>query len=126
MPVNKNTSGTYTAEFRRNGKKYKKNFPTSKAAKAWEAKTISEIESGLVPDAFKDTRKLSELVERWHEIHGHTLTGANVYNALLRLSKELGDPTVKIFKAQSFIDYRRERLEAGTSENMVNHELTYL
>jgi integrase len=126
MPVNKTDSGSYRSKFNYQGKTYGKTFAKSRDAKAWEIATKTELEKGAAPDAFLDTRKISQLVERWNELHGHTIKSNNTYNALKRIADQLGDPRASRFKAADFIEYRKERLAAGTSPNMVNHELTYL
>jgi len=79
------------------------------------------------PKTKYDGRKLSELIEIWHEKHGQYLkSGKNRRLMLNNLYKHLKNPVGEQLTAGDFAVYRNERLGAGISKNMVNNEQTYL
>lgn len=74
-----------------------------------------------------DKRKLSELANLWFEYHGHTLTsGKKQLKILHNMIVAMGDPVASKCTPVTFLNYRQERIEAGITENHMNHELTYL
>lgn len=127
MGVKKNNYGTYTAEFRLNGKKYKKNFDKSSEAKEWEAETRRLIKLGKDSHSINKKLLIKDLAQKWFDLHGHNLSsGNNVKYQLDSMCEAMGNPNIEQFSAHTFIEYRKKRLEKGTSENHANHELTYL
>lgn len=73
-----------------------------------------------------EQKPLSELVELWFSVHGHTLKDAKYrYSRTLAMCERLNNPKFCDFSARDFAHYRVWRLEnVGTST--VNHELRYL
>jgi integrase len=126
MPVKKTPQGTYRSQFQFSGVRYDKSFTTAKEAKHWEAETKRLAGLGQNTGVILDKRHVSELAHKWYDLHGNTLTdGKHQLNALLKAFDTIGDPLARNFTAETFLNYRRDRLAAGISENMVNHELTY-
>ncbi|EAT13366.1 tyrosine-type recombinase/integrase [Bermanella marisrubri] len=127
MPVKKTKQGNYRAQFQADGTRYDKTFPTAKEAKHWEAETKAAANKGL-NEIFKNAKTpMVEMVHKWYDLHGNTLRdGLHQRNALVKMCEAMGNPQAGKFKPETFLNYRRERLSAGISENMVNHELTYL
>jgi integrase len=112
----------------RGGKRFRKTFKTQAEAKAYEAwlKTQINQDSEWQPEK-RDTRKLSLLVDLWHEHHGIGLrAGQETYRSLRAVCKALGDPLADQFSAEVFTNYRTKRLAEGTSANSMNHEHAYL
>lgn len=127
MPVKKTPNGSYRARFELDGQKYNQTFKTSREAKTWEAETRRAIAMGKNPGAFKEGRRLLDLSKKWFDLHGNTLAdGKHQYSALNKMIEAMGNPLARSFKANDFLQYRQERLYHGISENMVNHELTYI
>ncbi len=74
-----------------------------------------------------DKRRLSELADLWFQYHGHTLaSGAKRLKITKNMILAMGDPIAAKCSPVLFLDYRQERIEAGITENHMNHELTYL
>lgn len=93
----------------------------------------------------RDSRRLSELVDLWFNLHGKNLKrGLSCYSFLKRMVTNMSDPIASEFTAADFTLYRSERLAGkwgrprigngrkrdGTtrpiSANTSNHELAYL
>lgn len=127
MTVKKQANGSYQARFQFDGKRYKKNFTTSREARAWEADTLRLLASGNSPIVQKDTRYLSELVDLWFKLHGHTLKdGKRRLSRLHYIANLMDDPLARKMNASQFAQYRAMRLEQGSSENNCNRELSYI
>ncbi len=127
MTVKKLENGSYQARFQFDGKRYKRNFDSSREAKAWEANTLQQLAAGKAPVVAKDKRRLSELVDLWYSLHGHTLKdGDRRRGRLHHISKLMGDPVARQITGSSYTEYRSKRLGDGSTENNCNRELAYL
>jgi len=127
MTVKKQANGSYQARFQFDGKRYKKSFPSSREARAWEADTLRELAAGNTPIVQKDRRRFSELVELWFKLHGHTLKdGKRRLSRLHHIAKLMDDPLARQMGASQFSQYRAVRLGQGSSENNCNRELSYI
>jgi integrase len=130
MTIKKTESG-WLADCRphgRNSKRFRKTFKTKAEAAIWEAwvKTEATQNAEWKPER-RDLRKLSDLVDLWHQNHGSSLkASADTYQRLKNLCKALGEPLADQFDAEMFTAYRSKRIEAGTSANTVNHEHAYM
>jgi integrase len=112
----------------RGGKRYRKTFKTKIDAQRWEhtikAKT-AENPSYQLPR--KDTRKLSDLIKLWFDLHGINLkAAADTYRRLMAIAETVGDPSAHQFTAQMFAGYRAKRLAQGVKPNTLNRERSYL
>lgn len=75
----------------------------------------------------RDPRRLSQLVDTWHRLHGSQLRdGGRRCRILHYLARSLGDPVAAEVTAKHFTDYRVIRLAAGITPNTVNHEQAYV
>ena len=127
MTVKKLCNGNYQARFQFDGKRYKKNFPSSREARAWEADTLKQLAMGDSPITQKDPRRFSELIDLWYTLHGHTLKDGRKRRNRLRYTCQLMDnPLARQITATRFSQYRAMRLEQGRSENNCNRELSYI
>ena len=112
----------------RNGVQFKRVFETQKEAKAFEIWANNKVqqEPDWVPRK-KDSRKLSELVDRWFVLHGSKLSDSKKrFSLLKKICESLGNPTAVDLKASDFAEHRATRIEQGISFNTTNHELAYL
>lgn len=110
------------------GKRYRKTVKTKGEALRFEATCRTKcIESRDWSPKPKDRRKLSELIDRYHHLHGHTLTdGARVRLILLALARELSDPVAVSLTANLYCEVRHSQLSAGVHQKTVNNRLGYL
>lgn len=110
------------------GKRFRRKFKTKAEALRFESvcrsKTIVEVD--WAPKK-KDSRKLSEIINLWFDVHGNNLRdGSKRLAKLLALAKQLGDPVAVKLEPQAYSQYRRTRLDAGLSQKTMNNELGYL
>jgi hypothetical protein len=73
--------------------------------------------------AKKDARRLSALVEVWHQHHG---AGLKDGDGRKRILEAMSDPRADQFSPDQFAEYRMKRMEAGISANTMNREQAYL
>ncbi|MBD3657798.1 tyrosine-type recombinase/integrase [Marinobacter sp.] len=75
----------------------------------------------------RDTKKrLSDLVNTWYELHGHTLKDCKYrLSRTLAITDRLGNPRVSDFTASDWLEYRAQRLKSVTAST-INHEQRYL
>lgn len=84
-----------------------------------------------------DHRRLSDLIEEWYSLHGHTLKrGGDRRVYLLSLCDLMGNPVAAKFSGEDFVKFRMARMETGLSSrekrtsnisaNTCNRDLTYL
>jgi integrase len=112
----------------RGGKRYRKTFKVKADALRWEiaikAKATDDP-SFQIPR--KDTRRLSELVELWYNLHGISLrAGQSTHRKLQNLASGMGNPVASAFTLSHFADYRAKRIAAGAKPATVNRERSYL
>ncbi len=109
------------------GTRYRKRFNTKAEAKRFEThKRSQHINKAWQPKA-KDKRRLSELVERWFALHGHTLAdGKRRKEILLIHVKEVGDAIGHEFTAKQYLIKRGRLMAAGKSGKTLNNRLGYL
>ncbi|WP_435606313.1 phage integrase [Pseudomonas knackmussii] len=110
------------------GKRFRKRFKTKTEAQRFEATVRQKcIENPDWNPKPKDSRKLSELLQRWGVLHGHALSDYEGRELLMRrMIERLGDPAGRSFTAVRFAEYRAKRLQAGYSRKTLNNELSYL
>ena len=102
MSIKKVPTG-YEIRFRvagRGSRSYRKTFPTKGECERFMRYTIAqhETQSGDKPwlEKPKDSRKLSELIETWDELHGHFLKDDKRRKTkMLMIADQLGDPQAK-------------------------------
>lgn len=110
------------------GKRYRKTLKTKGEAQRFEAtKRAAMIHGENWNPKPKDRRKLSELVERWYDLHGHSISsGRRRKNTLLLMCQRLGNPVASKLTAADLIQLRRIELDAGAVPKSINNRLTYL
>nr|WP_024308860.1 tyrosine-type recombinase/integrase [Pseudomonas sp. P818] len=110
------------------GKRFRKTLKTKAEAQRFEAKCRTEcIQPRDWNPKPKDNRRLSEVVQRWYELHGHAITsGRRRTNVLKLMAKRLGDPIARKLNGSTIVDLRRNELEAGAKPKSINNRLSYL
>lgn len=130
MGVTKQDDGTWLADFRGNGRgsrRFRKKFQTKGEALRY----MSHIKAKVVQQPEweppkKDLRRLSTLVERWHQVHGqHIKSGESRKKRLLMLAEVSGDPYAENLDKGWFTKLREERSKK-VSANTLNHDRSYL
>ena len=129
MAITSTTDGRWRVDVEPvKGKRFRKTLKTKAEAVRFEAKCRADA---IQPAAWnprpKDKRKLSQLVERWYDLHGHSITsGQRRKNTLLLLAKRLGDPVAVNMTGGQFVQLRRDEIEAGAIPRSTNIRLGYL
>lgn len=109
------------------GKRYRKVLPTKAEAIRFESQVRSQHASGQIASRSSDKRTLLDLIDRWYQLHGHSLADAERRKSTLSLlCQRLGNPVAYKFRADIFLAYRRDRLDAGITGKTLNNELGYL
>jgi len=110
------------------GKRFRRRFKTKAEAQRFEALIRQRLaQSPEWNPRPKDLRPLSEMVERWALLHGHTLAdGENRKRLLLQLAEDLGNPIAVQLTPQQYTEYRAEQLAQGANGKTLNNRLGYL
>lgn len=112
------------------GKRFRKRFKTKGEAQRFEASVRAKL--AVTPEwnpRPKDTRRLSQLIERWYELHGHAITsGRRRKNMLLFIAAKLGNPIAQTFTVSDLVALRRVELEleVGALPRSINVRYSYL
>lgn len=110
------------------GKRFRRRFKTKAEAVRFE----SLVRQRLVQDAEwnpkpKDKRRLTELVDKWFNLHGHTLSdGLRRKKILLALAKALRDPVGRELTGNQVNELRRAQMAKGVAGKTLNNRLGYL
>ncbi|MEN3260028.1 tyrosine-type recombinase/integrase [Sodalis endosymbiont of Spalangia cameroni] len=135
MAVRKLSSGKWICEcypYGASGKRIRKQFATKGEALSYERRVINKNSDISISD---NSKKISELVLRWYEMHGKTLSsGATRLAKLKAVCDRMGDPYISEFDKNSFAVYRERRLrgewqakgKSTVKEATVNREQSYL
>jgi integrase len=112
----------------RSGKRVKKTFSSKAEAIAWERHIQARVqETPEWAPPKKDARRLSDLVDIWHQHHGSGLKdGEGRKRILVAMCTTMGDPRADQFSPDQFAEYRMNRMAAGISANTMNREQAYL
>ena len=111
----------------RGGRRFRKTFKTQAEAKAYDAwlKTQVNQNAKWAPER-RDTRPLTDLIDVWFKAHGQGLrAGDDTKKRLIAAANAMRNPTADRFSAETFTDYRSDRLRAGVSAANMNRELAY-
>lgn len=120
----------YQLDFRpngHNGKRYRKGFLTLGEARRFKNHQIAIANSAKdwEPDP-DDNRRLGELIDLWHNLHGKSLTDIKKRLAKMKAMCEvMGNPIARKITSSDWTEYRAERLNS-VSIKTVNNEQTYL
>ncbi|GIU13085.1 tyrosine-type recombinase/integrase [Shewanella sp. MBTL60-007] len=121
----------------REGKRVRKKFATRGEAAAFELFTMKKVDDKPWLGEKVDNRRLSELIKRWHELHGQQLTHPEQRLRKLDLiCNGMGDPIASKITVNDFANYRQMRLDGEIEDaqgkrnkvkpNTINHEHAYL
>lgn len=114
MTVSKLPSGKWQCDFRLNGRdsrRVRKSFDTKGEAIAYEAYCKEEAQDKPWKADKEDRRKLSEIIELWHNLHGQALVAHKSRLAKLHIiCNGLGDPIASQLTAKDWAHYRDKRL----------------
>lgn len=109
------------------GKRYRKTFKTKAEGLRWEA--WMKHQHTQQPDwqpPKQDNRRLYELIQEWHQLHGkHLKDGGRRKSILENICYAMGNPVAADIKGVDFTTYRASRTDEVT-DNTLNHELAYL
>lgn len=114
MSIKKIASGEWQCDFRLNGRdsrRVRKSFPTKGEAVAYEAYCKEEAQDKPWKADKEDRRRLSEIIELWHSLHGQALVANKSRLAKLHIiCNGLGDPIASQLTAKDWAHYRDRRL----------------
>lgn len=114
-------------DFRPNGasgKRVIRLFDTKGMALQYHNTVISQRDSEQTDI---DNRTLNDLINIWYDLHGVGLkSSADRKNRLLKFSERLHNPIASNLDAESFGQYRLDRLSQGIKPATLNHELSYI
>lgn len=110
------------------GKRFRKTVKTKAEALRFEATCRAD---SIQPRKWNpkplDNRKLSELIQRWYDLHGHAITsGRRRANVLQLMAKRLRDPVARKLTGSDIVNLRRVELEAGAKPKSINNRLSFL
>ncbi len=111
------------------GRRFRRTFKTKAEAVRFEAHKRSTYVSGkeVWKPGFKDTRKLSELIELWYGHHGLYLSDPERRKrSLCRLAEAISDPVAQKLTPAIYLGYRKSRTVKGVSAKTLNNELGYV
>lgn len=115
MAVRKIESGEWLCDLRPNGvkgKRIRKKFATKGEALAYEKYISSEMEEKPWLGEKQDNRRLSELIEQWHDLYGRTLSDSDrMMSKLKGICAGMGNPIAAQIEASDFSLYREGRLK---------------
>lgn len=115
MTVRKIASGEWLCDIRPNGvdgKRIRKKFITKGEALYYEKYILGEMEDKPWLGEKQDNRRLSDLINQWHDLYGRTLTDVDrMMSKLKAICAGLGDPIASQLTASDFSIYREGRLK---------------
>lgn len=115
MAVRKIESGEWLCDIRPNGvkgKRIRKSFATKGEALAYEKYIVNEMEAKPWIAEKQDSRRLSDLIEQWHDLYGRTLSDApRMMSKLKAICSGMGNPLASTITAADFSEYREGRLK---------------
>lgn len=108
------------------GARVRKRFGSKKDAESYLRRLLScSVEAADVGGGERDSRRLSDLVDQWHDYHGRLLMDAKYRRMKMHaIVQRLGNPFAVMFTAADFARYRKMRLRSVGVET-VNHETRY-
>lgn len=114
MSIKKIASGEWQCDFRlngRNSRRVRKSFSTKGEAVAYEAYCKEEAQDKPWKADKEDRRRLSEIIQLWHSLHGQALVANKSRLAKLQIiCNGLGDPIASHLTAKDWAHYRDRRL----------------
>lgn len=115
MTVRKTDDGEWICDLRPNGvkgKRIRKRFKTKGEALAYEKYISNEMEDKPWIGEKQDNRRLSEIIDQWHDLYGRTLTDSKrMMSKLQAICAGMGNPIASQITAADFSRYREGRLK---------------
>ena len=110
------------------GKRHRKTVKTKAEAKRYEAHIRAKYAQNTEwSQTAKDRRRLTQIIEQWFSLHGHSLRdGDRRARALQVLAGRLGNPIAADLKGHHYSQYRAIRAGQGIAPKTLNNELGYL
>ncbi|SGZ03434.1 Integrase [Moritella viscosa] len=109
----------------RNGKRIRQRFATKGEATAFERYTMNEVDDKPWLGDKPDTRKLSDLIELWWQLHAKNLkSGAHAHRRMVIICEHLDDPIATSITAKDYAHYRANRRMVGASQRNGIEELS--
>ncbi|MCU5773102.1 tyrosine-type recombinase/integrase [Erwiniaceae bacterium BAC15a-03b] len=120
MAISKLSSGEWQCDFRvdgRGSRRVRKSFSTKGEAVAYQSYYLGEAEDKPWLGEKLDRRRLSELIDLWHKLHGQSLAASKSRLAKLNIvCRGLGDPVAADITPKDWAHYRDQRL-SGKIDN---------
>ncbi|MBT0307148.1 site-specific integrase [Morganella morganii] len=114
MGIRKLDGGDWICDIRPNGvngKRIRKKFVTKGEALAYERYIMGEMQDKPWIAEKEDNRRVSELIDLWHSLHGRTLADPDrLLSKLKTICEGLNDPIASQLTAADFSLYREARL----------------
>ena len=121
----------------RDSKRVRKSFATKGEAEAYKSYVFKEVDDKPWMADKVDNRNLSELIKRWHDLHGQQLIKPEQrLRKLDMICTALGDPIASKMTVNDFANYRQMRLDGEVVDGQgkrnkvkphtINHEQAYL
>ncbi|WP_153446885.1 phage integrase [Vibrio algicola] len=118
----------------RGGKRIRKKFATKGEAAAFERFTMNEVDDKPWLGEKTDHRRLSDLVNRWFELHGKNLkSGAHAKRRLEMMVENMENPIAIMVTGTHFANYRANRKMKGRVRNggevaasTLNHDILWM
>lgn len=93
----------------RTGKRVRRQFSTKGEAVAFERHTMEEFKSKPWLAEKDDNRRLSEIIELWHSVHGVTLADSDQTLRRLKLvCAALDDPMLQILQVKTLPNFEKK------------------
>lgn len=114
MSVRKTPSGEWLCDFRidgANSRRIRKKFATKGEALSYEQYCLNEAQDKPWKAEKEDRRRLNEIIELWHNLHGQALVASKSRLAKLHIvCNGLGNPVASQLTAKDWAHYRDRRL----------------
>ncbi|KZN58410.1 recombinase [Pseudoalteromonas luteoviolacea CPMOR-2] len=111
----------------REGKRVRKTFKTRSEAQRYQNHIVAEAQNKPWMQKQDDKRRLSEIIDKWYDVHGRTYTQPELTkNKLDAIAVALKNPIAQNLSANDYSQWRGKRLKNGISPKTANNELTLL
>ena len=95
----------------RNGKRIRKRFATKGEATAFERFTMKEVDDKPWLGEKDDSRRLTDVLERWYALYGISLVnGNNICNKMCLMAEAMGNPLAIKLTGKQYAEFRQQRL----------------
>ncbi|MCG7563327.1 tyrosine-type recombinase/integrase [Pseudoalteromonas sp. McH1-42] len=129
MPIKKVDDGYYLDErpWGSSGKRIQKKFRTRAEAQRYLNYVVTEGEQKPWSRQREDKRRLSDIIDKWYDVHGRTYADPESSKRKLdAIALALGNPIASQLTANAYSKYRGKRLESGLKPKTANNDLTLL